>query len=99
MFHFMCGFTGSAVCLDCFTWVALVDSLLCRNTLGVVSPEFESEIPVAVSGMGVLIVQILSKVVGCMEKACGHLILGTWMYPIAFDCVLPSIIGPVVLVT
>ena len=29
---FNLGTTGSAVCLDCFAWVALVDSLLCTCT-------------------------------------------------------------------
>ena len=34
-----------------------------------------------------------------MVKACGHLIFWNWTYPIAFACALPSMIGPVVLVT
>ena len=32
-------------------------------------------------------------------KACGHWICGNWMYPFAFAWVLPSITGPVMLVT
>ena len=34
-----------------------------------------------------------------MVKVCGHLIFGNSTYPIAFACVLPSMIGPVMLVT
>ena len=47
-FHFICGTTGSAVCLDCFAWVALVDSLLCTCTLGVVPSESVGGGPIAV---------------------------------------------------
>ena len=58
VFHFICGTTGSAVCLDCFAWVAVVDSLLCTCTLGMVPLESVGGGPVAVSGTGVLAVQI-----------------------------------------
>ena len=34
-----------------------------------------------------------------MVKACDHLMFGNWTHPIAFACVLPSMISPVVLVT
>ena len=95
VFHFILGMTGSSVCLDCFAWVALVDSLLCTCTLSV---EFVGGVSFAVSGMCVLSVQIFFKVVEHV-KIWGHLILGNSTYPIAFDCVLPSMIGPVMLVT
>ena len=83
VFHFICGTTGSVVCLDCFAWVALVDSLLCTCTLGVVPIESVGGKPVAVSGTNVLIVQIFLEVVGCVVKVCGHLIFGNSTYPIA----------------
>ena len=39
VFHFICGTTGSIVCLDCFACVTLIDSFLCMCTLGVVPIE------------------------------------------------------------
>ena len=99
VFHFICGTTGSVVCLDCFAWVTLVDSLLCTCTLGVVPTESVGARLVAVSGTDVLIVQIFLKVVGHVVKACGCLIFGNSTYPIAFAYALPSMIGPVMLVT
>ena len=53
----------SAVCLDCFAGVTLVDSLLCTCTLGVVPAESVGGGLVAVSGADVLVVQIFFKVV------------------------------------
>ena len=58
VFHFICGTTGSVVCLDCFACVALVDSFLCTCTLGVVPIEFVGGKLVVVSGANILIVQI-----------------------------------------
>ena len=98
VFHFICGTTGSVVCLDCFACVALVDSFL-THFLGVVSIESVGGKLVVVSGTNVLIVQIFLEVVGYMVKVCGHLIFGNLTYPIAFACVLPSMIGPIMLVT
>ena len=79
--------------LDCFAWIALVASLLCTCTLGVVPSESVVGGPVAVSGVGVLVVQIIFRVVGYMVKACGHLIFGNSKYLIAFVCALPSMIS------
>ena len=99
VFHFICSTTGSVVCQDCFAWVALVDSLLCICTLGVVPIESVGGKPVAFSGTNVLTMQIFLEVVGYMVNICGHLIFGNSTYPIAFACALPSMISPVVLVT
>ena len=99
VFHFICGTTGSVVCLDCFAWVTLADSLLCTCTLGRVQLESVCGALVAVFGVGVLDMQIFFKVVECMVKVCGHLIFGNWTYPTAFAHVLLSMIGPVILVT
>ena len=49
--------------------------------------------------MDVLLTYNLLKAVGNVVKACGCQICGNWMYPIAFACVLLSIIGPVMFVT
>ena len=46
-----------------------------------------------------MVVQIIFKAVENMGKACGDLIFGNLTYPIAFACVLPCMIGPVMLVT
>ena len=97
VFHFILGTTGSSVCFR--LGFALVDLLLCTSTLGVVPFEFVGGALIAVSGVGILFVHIFFKVVECMVKACGHLIFGNLTFPIAFACVLPSMIGPVVLVT
>ena len=99
VFHFICGITGSVVCLNCFAWVASVDSLCCTCTLGVVPTKSVSGKPVAVSGADVLILQISIEVVGCMVKVCGHLIFGKSTYPSAFACALPSMISPVMPIT
>ena len=99
VFHFICGTTGSVVCLDCFTCVALVDSFLCTCTLDVAPIESVGGRSVVVSGTDVLIVQILFEVFGYVVKVCGHLIFGNSTYPIAFACALPSIISSVMLVT
>ena len=66
VFHFICGTTGSVVCLDYFAWVAFVDSLLCTCTLGVVPIESMGGKPVAVSGADVFIMQIFLEVVVCV---------------------------------
>ena len=71
--HFILGTLGSSVCLDCFAWVALVNSPLCPHTWPV---EFVGGMSFAVSGVGVMSVQILFKVVEHMVKVCGHLIFG-----------------------
>ena len=92
VFHFICGTTGSVVCLDCFACVALVDSFLCTCTLGVAPIESVGGKPVIVSGAHVLIVQIFLEVVGYVVKVCGCLIFGNLTYPIAFACALPSMI-------
>ena len=42
---------------------------------------------------------VFLEVVGYVVKVCGHLIFGNLTYPIAFACVLPSMIGPTMLVT
>ena len=94
--HSILGTVGSSVYLDCFTWIALVDSLLCPYTWPV---EFVSGVLFAVSGTCVLSVQILFKVVEYVVKVCGCWILGKLTTPIAFACVLPNMIGPVMLVT
>ena len=49
--------------------------------------------------MGVLCVHNFLEVSGNAVKACGRRICGNWTYPIAFAWILPSIIGPVMLVT
>ena len=54
---------------------------------------------VAVCEEGILAVQFFFKAVGNVGKACGHLIFGNLTYPIAFACIMPSMIGPVMLVT
>ena len=54
VFHFICGITGSVVHLDCFAWVALVESLLCTCTLGVVPLKFLGVAPVTICGEGSL---------------------------------------------
>ena len=59
--HFICSTTGSAVCFDCFAWVTLVDSHFCTCTLDVVPTECVGGELVAVSGAGVLVVQIFLK--------------------------------------
>ena len=46
-----------------------------------------------------LSVQIFFKVVVHILKACVHSICGNLTYPITFACILPSVIGPVMLVT
>ena len=99
VFHFICGTTGSVVCLDCFACVALVDSFLCTCTLGVVPVESVGGKPIVVSGTDVLIVQILLEVMGYMVKVCGYLIFKNLTYSIAFACALPCMISPVMLVT
>ena len=99
VFHFICSTTGSVVCLDCFTCVALVDSFLCTCTLGVVPVESVGGKLIVVSGTNFLIVQIFLEVVGYVMKVCGHLIFGNLTYPIVFACALPSMISPVMLVT
>ena len=99
VFHFICGTTGSAVCLDCFACVALVDSFFYTCTLDVVPIESVGGKLAAVSGTTVLIVQIFFEVVGHTVKVCEHLIFGNLTYPIALACALPSMIGHVMLVT
>ena len=85
VFHFICSITGSAVCLDCFAWVALVDSLLCTCSLGVVPVEFVGGELVAVSRVKVSsLCKYFFKMVECKVKACGCLIFGNLTYPIAF---------------
>ena len=99
VFHFICGTTGSVVCLDCFACMALVDSFLCTCTLDVVPIKSVGGKLVVVSGTNVLIVQIFFEVVVYMVKVCGCLIFGNSTYPIAFACALPSMIGPIMLVS
>ena len=53
VFYFICGTTGSVVCLNCFACVALVDSLLNTCTLGVAPIAYVGGKPVAVSGADV----------------------------------------------
>ena len=99
VFHFICGITGSEVCFNCFACVAMVDSLLCTCTLGVVPIESLCEKLGAVSGTSFLSVHIFLEVVGYVVKVCGSLIFGNSIYPIAYACALPSMIGPTMLVT
>ena len=84
---------------DCFTWVALVDSHLDTCALDAVPLKSVGWGPAALSGVGVLVMHILFKVVEHVVKECGHLIIGNSTYPIAFACALPSMIGPILLVT
>ena len=92
VFHFMCGSTGSVVCCACFALVTSVGVVLCSETWGW-SAVF------VVFDVGVLYVHKFLEVCWNVVKACGHQICGNWTYPIAFAWILPSISGPVVLVT
>ena len=96
VFHFICGSTGSVVCFDCF---AFVDPFLYRDTWGWILLMVCVALLGAVFDVGVLVIHNFLKVVGIVVKACGHWICGNWTYPIAFACILPSMIGPVMLVT
>ena len=98
VFHFICGTTGSEVCFNFFACVALIDSLLCTCTLGVVPIESLGEKLGAVSGASYLSVHIFLEVAGYVVKACGCLIFRNLTNPIAFACVLPTMIGPAMLV-
>lgn len=83
--HFICGMTGSNVCLNCFVCVACVDSL--GDRFG------------AASGVCLLSVHIFLGVVGHVVWMCGHMIFWKLTCPIALACALPSMMGPTVLVT
>ena len=88
----MLGRTGSVVLCDCSVSVISFFVVLCTGTqiFCIVS---------AVLVFGVLVVHRFVEACSNMLKVCGCQICGNWMYPIAFACTLPSIIGPGMLVT
>ena len=99
-FHFILGTTGSSVCLDCFACVTLFDSHFCPCiVLCIVATVCAPLELLTVFGRCVLSVKIFLKVVVHILKSCGYSICWNLTYPIAFPCILPRIIGPVMLVT
>ena len=90
LFHLILGITGSSVCLDCFSCVALLDSLFwAGHPFGLVSSLFWAGCPsglvpltvfdlqsCGVSGVCVAFVQTFFKVAVNILKACGSIIQG-----------------------